>query len=187
MTIAALVAAAGLALIVERGGMLAWAGAIAGVALLVKGSIRPTSRDLFLILAAASVWALIWVGTTYYVVSTWESGEVVELGIETPDGTHTARVWILDVDRSPVLVYDAAPEIAEALLHGNPVTVRRDGQLTLERPLARRIDDVPQDEVDAIFRLMDEKYGRRNLATDVFYRFLGRQRDRTVMIVKLEE
>lgn len=45
MTIAALVTVVGLALIVERGGILAWAGSILGATLLLKVCIRPSTRD----------------------------------------------------------------------------------------------------------------------------------------------
>lgn len=128
-----------------------------------------------------------WAGTTYHVLSTWESGEVVELGIQTPSGTHTARVWVLESEGALVLLYDAEPEVAEALMRGNPINMERRGHVSLMRPVARRMDDLPEDEVNRVFQLMDEKYGYRNRATDVFYRFLGRERNRVVMIVQLEE
>ncbi len=186
MVAAVLFTATCLALTVDRGGIIAWAGQVVGVALLLKVWIRPDDRDVALSLAVAAGWALIWAGTTYYVLSTWESGEVVTLGVETPDGTHTARVWALDAEDALVLLYDAPPEIAEALLQGGPVTLERGGQLSVEHPVARPMDDLPQDEVDAIFALMEQKYAELNRATDVFYGFLGRRRDRVVVIVTLE-
>jgi hypothetical protein len=188
-SLAAVVAAAitlvAMALIVERGGVLAWAGSVAGVTLLLKILVRPAASDLGISIATVVAWALAWAGTIYYVISTWESGEVVELGIHTPNGMHTARVWVLDDDAWVVLVYDAAPEIAEAMMSGNPIRLERNGRVSTGHAVATPVADMPQAEVSRIFQLMDDKYGRRNLATDVFYRFLGRSRDRVVMMVKL--
>ncbi len=184
--IAALIAIVGAALAIDRGGVLAWLGVFLGPLLLIKIYARPSAQDLGLSIGVALVWSLAWGATIYYVISTWESGEVVELGIETPNGTHTARVWILDADKSTVLIYDAEPEIAKALMSGNPVSVRRNGVVSVKIPNATPIENVPEGEVNAIFGLMEQKYGRRNFATDVFYNVLGGRRDRTVMVVKLD-
>ena len=97
---------AGGLLVFERGGLLAWLGVVLGAALLVKSLQRPASRDALLAAAVLATWVLSWGATGLYVVSTWESGEVVELALA--DG-HVARVWVLDTGDGPVMYYDAPP------------------------------------------------------------------------------
>ncbi len=185
--VAAAILLVGIVLIVERGGILAWVGAIAGIAMLVKCYLRPSRIDVALGLCAATIWALAWAGTIYYVISTWESGEVVQLAIETHHGPHTARVWILDTGESPVAIYDAPPQAARALMSGNPLKLTRAGEVSVRHPKAIPADKMPEAELNAIYRLMDEKYGERNFATSVYYTMLGRMRNRVLMIVTLNK
>ncbi len=185
LIIAALVAIAGIVLVAARGGILAWAGLAAGLMLFLKIYLRPSPKDVALSIGIAVIWALTWGATIYYVLSTWESGEVVELAIDTPNGTHTARVWVLDTDTSPVVIYDAEPEIAAALMSGKPVKFTRHGAVSVRRPEAVPAEKMPQEDLSTIYKLMDEKYGRRNVATDVYYSMLGRLRDRELMIVRV--
>lgn len=186
--LAALIAVIGTVLAVERGGLLSWVGLALGAALLIKIYVRPSASDLVLSIGAASVWALAWAGAAYYVFSAWESGEVVELSVETRDGTHTARVWVLDDGDSLVLYYDAEPEIADAITSGNQIRVHRQDQLVrLGQVVTMPADDVPAEEMSRLYGLMNQKYGDRNFATDVFYGVLGRSRDRVAVVVKIKE
>lgn len=184
--LAALIALVGGALVVERGGLLAWIGLAVGLALLIKIYLRPSAVDLALSIGTAAVWALTWAGTAWFVFSTWESGEVVELSVETHDGIHTARVWALDEVDSLVLYYDAEPEIADALISGNPIRVQRQDQIVrLGDVVAIPVEDMPEDELNRLYGLMIDKYGDRNVATDVFYGLLGRSRDRVAVVVTI--
>ena len=102
-------------LIFERGGLLAWTGLVVAVVLLLEGLLRPGKLDGLLIFICAALWAGAWFGTRHYVISTWESGEVVELSIVTTNGIHVARTWVLDTDSSMLIYYDAEPDIVSAL------------------------------------------------------------------------
>jgi hypothetical protein len=186
MTISALLTLAGLVIFIDRGGLLSLVGLIAGPALLIKIFLRSSKLDIWLCLGVAAIWGLVWAGTFYYVINTWESGEVVELAVDAPDGNHTARVWVLETDNSLVLYYDAEPNIAEAMLSGRPIKVTRDGQVVnFTRAVARSTEDISKEEMDNIYQMWADKYGTRNEATDVFYQMLGRSRDRIAVVIKL--
>lgn len=183
-----LLMAAAAVLIYQRGGGLAWLGLLLGAGLLAKIRIRPSSVDLFLVLAIAITWTFAWAGVFYYVISTWETGEVVELTIETPEGEHSARTWILEEPGALILYYDAPGEVAGALVSGADVSILRgDEPLSFSRYSALQVDDMPEEEVSRLFGLMSRKYGERNAATDVFYGFLGRSRDRVGIVIKIHE
>lgn len=185
IAVAVFIAGAGMLLVVERGGALAWAGLMLGLALLAKAWVRPSPMDVRVAFGVATIFALTWFGTLYYVVSTWESGEVVQLMIDTPDGPHTARVWIFDSEGSSFVIYDAEPEVAEILMAGKPVRLLRAGQQSVRQVEAMPIERVPPETMNRIDGQMHEKYGHRNVATDVYYRMLGRSRDRIVLVVRL--
>ncbi len=174
---------AGLFLVAERGGVLAWAGFIVGALMLATSLLRPAATGMKSVLAVAMIWGLAWAGTTWYVISTWESGEVVELVIPLTDGSHTARLWVLDLDDSAIIYYDAEPQIASALLSGIPVRFKRRGKEQTLMPETSLADDVPAARMDQLFGLMTEKYEWRNTATDIFYTLLGRSRDRVAVII----
>tara|TARA_R110001592_G_scaffold339949_1_gene627901 strand:- start:142 stop:780 length:639 start_codon:yes stop_codon:yes gene_type:complete len=184
--LAILLVTLGALLIYQRGGVLAWAGSFAGAILLIKTLVYPSKADLWLCGTTALLWALTWIGVFYYVISTWEKGEFVELSIDTSDGIHNARTWILDSPDSSFLYYDAPPTVATALLSKATVRVLRQGAaLSLDQYTAQREQDVPEEEINQIFELMSEKYGDSNAATDVFYRFLGRSRDKIAVIIRI--
>lgn len=162
------------------------AGLLLGAGLLLKFWIRPAQTDLPLSLTISTVWALAWAGIFYYVISIWETGEVVELIVETPSGSHTARTWIMEDSGVLILYYDSPMLVAEALLAGAPLVVMRGHTpLPFVRYTALRVDDMPEAEVREVLDLMSEKYAERNSAADVFYGFLGRSRDRTGVVVEI--
>ena len=183
---AALMAIAGLVLVMERGGVLAWTGCIVGLFLSIKSMYRPSAMDAAFVLGSCIMWPLAWFATNYYVISTWESGEVVELIIPIPGGEHTVRTWVLDDDKSALIYYDAEPEVVSALQSGNPVRFSRGG---VDRSLVAKVtlvNDLQPERTIRIFDLMNIKYGDRNAATGVYYTLLGRSRDRIAIIVELE-
>ena len=79
--------------VLERGGFIAWGALVGGGILAVKILRYPSARDLLWSLALVFVPVLAWVGTYYYVIGTWESGEVVSLEFDTERGQHVARLW----------------------------------------------------------------------------------------------
>jgi hypothetical protein len=186
VAVAILLLAAGVVLIYQRGGVLAWLGLLLGAGLLLKFWIRPSKWDLPLGLTISTVWTLAWAAIFYYVISTWETGEVVELTIETPSGGHTARTWILEEPNALMLYYDAPTQAADALISGAPIAVMRGSEpLSFKQYTAVRVDDMPGDEINKLLDLMSKKYGERNAATDIFYRFLGRSRDKIGVVVEI--
>ena len=185
--VAGLTTAAALVLLVDRSGLIAWSTCLAGIALLAKIWFRPHKLDLGLSVALATVPVLAWVGTVYYVISTWESGEVVELTIDTSDGAHTARVWVLDIEPYPTVYYDAEPEVAKSLLSGRALQFTRAGEAGTRIPKATRANDLPEVEANRILEAMQAKYADRVGAADIWYLMLGRSRDRVAVVAYLTE
>jgi len=165
-----------------RGGLLAWLGAGFAVIGLAKTLIRPATIDLKLALGASVLWALAWAAAAYYVISTWEQGEVVELDIDTAHGVHSARTWIVDDADGPVVIYDTHPDVVAALGQGNRVVLTRGEVVREVAPII-----IPDDalELEHIYALFEDKYARLNIATERFYSWMGRRRGRVVTTVRL--
>jgi len=174
--------AAGAFLAVDRGGLLAWIGLVIGALLLYKTLRRPSPRDTTLALAILGIWALSWAATWNYVVSAWESGEVVQIEVA---GGHTARVWVLDTSDGPAMYYDAPPDVADRLLAGAPLSITRNGHVRHECAAASRVDELPEERVQDVYEQMLEKYEDLNTATDVFYVVLGGRRGRVGLLIEL--
>ncbi len=170
------------ALVVDRGGLLAWIGVVAALLVLLKILRWPARHDASIALATLGVWAIAWGGTWSYVVSTWESGEVVELDVA---GGHTARVWVLDMSDKPVMYYDAPPDVAGSLLAGARLTVTRNGRVSQGCADAARVDGTAEVRLQEVFSRMEEKYKERNRATEIFYSVLGGRRDRVAVLMEL--
>jgi hypothetical protein len=181
------ITAIALVLVVDRGGLIAWSTALLGTALFLKICLRPSRFDLAMSFGAAALPILAAISTFYYVISTWETGEVVELAIETATGTHTARVWVLDIDVHPVIYYDAPTEAANSLLAGKPLQFTRGTMTSIRIPVATQADELPQEEANRVFEAMARKYAERVDAADIYYLLLGRSRDRLAVVATLTE
>lgn len=185
LLIAGTITVAALLLAIDRSGLIAWATLVFGIALLIKIWLKPSRSDPGLGLGLAAVATLAWAGTFHYVISTWESGEVVELAIDTDSGTHTARVWALDMGEDPVIYYDAGEEAAESLLAGRPLQITRGGEVSTRIPDAKRVEELPEAEANRVFEAMVAKYGDRVDAADIYYLMLGRAGDRIAVVARL--
>ncbi len=178
---------AALILAIDRGGLIGWGVLFIGVGLLAKIWLKASRLDLGLSVGLAAISVLAWVGILYYVISTYESGEVVELAIDTSRGAHIARLWVLDVGGDPTVYYDAEPEVAKSLLAGKPLQFTRKGVVSTRTPEAIQIDALPDTEAKGLLEVMRAKYGDRMMAADAYYLVLGRPRDRVGLVVKLIE
>jgi len=160
LTLAGLTTVVALLLIVERGGAIAWATGFFGALLFIKCWRKPAPKDLWLGLTLASVAVLAWIGVFYYVISTYESGEVVELVVDTSDGD---------------------------LLAGKPLNFTR-GEIVSQRlPKARLAESLPETEANALLEVMSEKYGDRMAASTIYYVMLASPRDRVSLVVDLDK
>lgn len=177
---------AGVVLIYQRSGILSWLGLALGAGLFLKVIVRPSKQDLWLCLVLPALWCAAWAAIFYYVIYTWEAGEVVELSVELPTGTHTARTWIMERPEALLIYYDAPSKAAEVLVAGGALAVTRGGEsLPFDRYSAVLADSMPQDEADQVLALMAAQYGDKNDAADIFYGFLGRARDRAGVVVTI--
>lgn len=183
--IAGLTSIVALLLIINRGGLIAWCVLIFSVALLAKIHLRHSKFDLVVSIGLAIIPSILWYLVLFYVISSYESGEVVELGIETENGTRIARLWVLEIDRELLVYYDAEPDVANALLAGRPIRFTRDGKESTRIPEATRADSLADDDAESIASAMNTKYRSRVFASSVYYLILGRPRDRIALVVRL--
>jgi len=185
LIVTALTTLTALVVVIDRGGAIAWTACVLGALLLIKLWRRPSSQGLWLGVALAGVTALAWIGVFNYVISTYESGEVVELAIDTSEGVRTMRLWVLDVNGEELIYYDAVPEVATSMLAGTPLKFTRKGAVSQRLPRARRVDSLPKAEAEQLLKVMGEKYGGRLMAANVYYLMLGVPRDRVSLVVNL--
>lgn len=187
LILAALITVAALALVVDRGGLIAWVACILGALLFARLWLRPGSPGLWLSISLACVTALAWLSVFYYVIFTYESGEVVELAIDTSDGIHTLRLWVLDVGTEEIVYHDSAPKVATSLLAGTPLKFTRRGVVSQRLPKARMVESLPEAEANSLLESMNKKYGSRTNAAYLYYVLLGLPRDRVPLVVNLVE
>ncbi len=172
--------------LLDRDGVLPWATLLIGSGLIGKIWLKPSAKDVAVSLGFMLIAGCLWAGTVYYVISTYESGEVVELAINTDKGAHTARVWVLDMEADEVVYYEADPHVADALLAGGPLQYTRGDATSTRIPDAKRVDAIPPAEANRILGIMAEKYQERMTAADIYYVMLGSPRDRVALVVTLK-
>ncbi|MCP5181931.1 MAG: hypothetical protein H6994_18705 [Pseudomonadales bacterium] len=178
---------AALFFIATRGGLIAWVTGVAALVLLAQQRWRPSRWDLGRSIALGGLATMAWVGAWYYVITTYESGEVVELAVDTEDGTRAVRLWVMALPDAPAVYIDAEPGIAESLLAGKPVRLTRAGVTSTRVPRTKRVDGMSDGEADVVYQAMANKYGQRMTASDLYYILLGRPHDRVALLVSLPE
>ena len=187
IVIASLTTLVALGLVIDRGGLIAWLTLILGAAFVAILIFRPISGIKAVVLSAmlAVIPSALWIGTVKYVIKQWESGEVVELLIDTEQGPHTARLWVFNIDHREAVYYDADPEVAHALLAGKPLQFTRAGNVSTRIPAATRVDTLPEEQANQILESMQTKYGELNSAATIWYVMLGSPNDRIPVVVYL--
>ncbi len=154
----------------------------AGRGATLKAAFRPAPRDAVWAVAALVLFGVAWGTVWFYVVSTWESGEVVQL---TLADNHVARVWVLDTEAGPAMYYDAPPRVAELLLASAPVTMTRNDGDVQGCARASRVEALPEARVQQLLGRMQTKYAHRNTATAVYYALLGVRRNRLGLVIEI--
>jgi hypothetical protein len=172
--------------VLARGGWLAWCGAIFGCLGFAVISRLPDRLKLWCSIAILLSLGFSWLVTTYYVYSTWESGEVIEIEIAAEDYRKTVRTWVVDHDGTPFVAYDADPTAARVLKSVQVLNVTRSGKSYVSSPEVFLTDEAEADVI-AVFGQFSEKYGELTEATAIYYSLLGRNRDQVSLIIKLNE
>ena len=185
LILAAATTVAAVVLLLDRVGVVAIVALLMGLGLAVKVWFRPGKNDLLLSIGLVAIPIIAWFGTVQYVISTWESGEVVELVIDTDAGPHTARLWVMDLGEHPTVYYDAEAEAAASLLAGKPLQFTRAGETTTRTPVATRVEDLSEAEANLVLAAMQEKYGDRNDAATIWYVMLGQSQKKVPVVVNL--
>lgn len=170
---------------ITRGGLVAYGALVLFAVVLAKCLLAAGKWDLRLSIGALVVTIAALGASIALVYTTWESGEVIELRINTDTGIHSVRTWIMDDDGVPTVIYDLDPFVLEQMTRHPEVSVTRRGTVRGYRAQAVTLGQADADLVERISRLMDVKYRDETWATDVFYIMLGREAGREVAIIRL--
>ncbi len=184
-SVAGLVSLVALTLLVHRGGLIAWCAFLGGFGILLKLALKPSGNELFMATVLGAAGLLLWVASFALVISLWESGEVVELSVDTRDGVRELRLWVLEIEGELVIYHDAEAVVAESLLSAVPVRLVHGARESIRTPVAQRADQLGSAQAGRILAAMSEKYGYRTLAASVYYGLLGLPRDRIAVVAKL--
>ncbi|MFP6806826.1 MAG: hypothetical protein VB957_06550 [Pseudomonadales bacterium] len=169
----------------DRGGWLAWSGILLGCIGIILSMVLRKRGSIYCFIGFFAVITSAWCGVAYYVYSSWELGEVIDISITRGNSEKSFRTWIVDHAGIAAVVYDADPETAEVLASIETVTVVRQGSKHL---LSLRV--IPEhrmaaEELNEIYRLFEEKYHELNPATDIYYLMMGRPKDNQLLILYL--
>tara|TARA_Y100001970_G_scaffold291033_1_gene426799 strand:+ start:1436 stop:2080 length:645 start_codon:yes stop_codon:yes gene_type:complete len=176
----------GIVLLLERGGLFAWAGIILGIVLLIKILALPSLADVKISVLTTVTFVAAWAATYLAIILIWESGEIAELHVENSEGVSTIRVWVLDLDGDTIIFYDAEPEDA-AILRGDPhISVTREStEIEYSQIHVVSSEEAPTDSLNRVYEGWSEKYGNRTLATPVYSLMFGRSRTKKSFIITL--
>ena len=186
ISIAGLLLTFGTVILLERGGLFAWAGIILGIVLLIKTLALPSVADVKISVLITATFVATWAATYLIIILIWESGEIAELHVENLEGVSTIRVWVLDLDSDTIIFYDSEPEDA-AILRGDPkISVTRDNtEIEYSQIDVISSEDAPIDSLNKVYEGWSEKYGNRTLTTPVYSLMFGRSRTKESFIITL--
>ena len=186
ISIAGLLLTFGTVLLLERGGLFAWAGIILGIVLLIKTSALPSVADVKISVLTTATFVATWAATYLIIILIWESGEIAELHVENSEDVSTTRVWVLDLGGDTIIFYDAEPEDA-AILRGDPkISVTRENtEIKYSQIHVISSEDARTDSLNRVYEGWSEKYGNRTLATPVYSLMYGRSRTKESFIITL--
>ena len=186
ISIAGLLLTFGIVLLLERGGLFAWAGIILGIVLLIKISALPSVADVKISVLTTATFVATWAATYLIIILIWESGEIAELHVENSEDVSTTRVWVLDLGGDTIIFYDAEPEDA-AILRGDPkISVTRENtEIKYSQIHVISSEDECTDSLNRVYEGWSKKYGNRTLATPVYSLMYGRSRTKESFIITL--
>jgi hypothetical protein len=186
ISIAGLLLTFGTVLLLERGGLFAWAGIILGIVLLIKILALPSVADVKISVLTTTTFVATWAATYLIIILIWESGEIAELHVENSEDVSTTRVWVLDLGGDTIIFYDAEPEDA-AILRGDPKisVTRENSEIKYSQFHVISSEDARTDSLNRVYEGWSEKYGNRTLATPVYSLMYGRSRTKESFIITL--
>ena len=186
ISIAGLLLTLGTVLLLERGGLFAWAGIILGIVLLIKILALPSVADVKISVLTTATFVATWAATYLIIILIWESGEIAKLHVENSEDVSTTRVWVLDLGGDTIIFYDAEPEDA-AILRGDPKisVTRENSEIKYSQFHIISSEDARTDSLNRVYEGWSEKYGNRTLATPVYSLMYGRSRTKESFIITL--
>jgi hypothetical protein len=166
----------------ERLGLLPWISVLLSGVGLALMTVLTGRRSLYCLVLISGLVGFSWAGSTYYVFSTWESGEVVEIQLE--DGV-IIRTWVVESDGKEIVIYDCPPEYQTLVEASNLVSFNRGNKRYNADLLAVPAEELSSDEADNIYAMYLEKYPDQSSATDVYYLLIGPRRGSQIYVLYL--
>lgn len=186
ISIAGLLLTFGTVLLLERGGLFAWAGIILGIVLVIKILALPSLADVKISVLTTATFVATWAATYLIIILIWESGEIAELHVENSEGFSTTRVWVLDLGGDTIIFYDAEPEDAAILRSDPKISLTRENrEIKYSQTHVISSEDAHTDSLNRVYEGWSEKYGNRTLATPVYSLMYGRSRTKESFIITL--
>ena len=154
---------------VERVGALPYLGILLGGILTLKLS---STRLFYYALSTSFVVALSWGASFYYVFSTWESGDVVQISL---DDRTSFRTWVVEHEGQEVVIYDCPPQHLSAVQKSRRVTLKRHDQEYSAEFSAVPVTQDSKQLID-VYALYEAKYAAQSRATEAYYLLIGPRR-----------
>ena len=165
----------------EREGLLPWSSALlSGVGLASMTFLRGR-RSLYCLVLISSLVGISWASSTYYVFSTWESGEVVEIQLQEDV---IIRTWVVESGGKEIVIYDCPPEY-QALVEASNLASLTRGNERYRADLRAVPAEFGSEELDNVYALYLEKYADQSRATDVYYLLIGARRGSQIYVLYL--
>jgi len=164
-----------------RTGLLSWLCALFACAGLLAMRYLQGRQALYGALLVVSITAALWVGSVYYVYSTWESGEVVQIRLGSD--VHI-RTWVVEQDGQDIVLYDCPPAHTPLLESGETVVVTRGGT-DFEARLRAVPVTLDSAELGRVYGLYEQKYGGEGNATNIYYLLIGARRGSQLYVLYL--
>lgn len=159
-------------LVYQRTGLLPIVGAALGGLGLALTAFLQGKKLAYSLIGIVLAVVMAWTGSIYFVFSTWESGEVVEIQF---DDNIVVRTWVVEEGGQEVVIYDCPPEWTSQVAGSTSVTVQRGSEQYLAD--LRVVDaGMGSDELNKVYALYEEKYTSQSRATEIYYLMIGPRR-----------
>lgn len=168
-------------LVYQREGLLPWGSTLlSGVGLMLMMRLRGR-WSLYCSLIIAIVIGTSWTASVYYVYSSWESGEVIDI---TVNEDVTFRTLVVEKAGDEVVIYDCPPE-QRAIVESSKVASIRRGAERYQAEMRAVPVDFSSDELVEVYGLYQQKYANQGDATDAYYLLIGPRRGSQLYVLYL--
>ncbi len=165
----------------QREGLLPWISVLLSGVGLALMTVLTGRRSLYCFVLVSGLVGSGWAGITYYVYSTWESGEVVEIQLQNDV---IFRTWVVESGGQEIVIYDCPPVYQDIVEASNSASLHR-GNERYGADLRAVPVKLDSEELSNIYALYEEKYADQSRATEMYYLFIGPRRGSQIYVLYL--